>query len=417
VRKLWILVAAALLWAPAIPPGRAEGGLTPVSDTALSGRLHELVLHSPALNADTGVRVLLPVGYDADTTTRYPVLFLLHGAGDDHTTWTTNTDLATLPGADGLIVVMPDGGRNADAGWYSNWVNGPQWETYHIDELIPWVNANYRTAAWGVAGLSMGGYGALEYASRHPDLFVVAGSFSGAVDNADGGPAEAAAYAQLNSRFGTPNSDVWGDYNATEITWRDHNPADLAGNLVGHVTPWLETGTGVPLPPGDSANDAPAEAAVHLENLAYMAKSGTAVHDRGYGVHSWTYFQAELHDFLPFALPLLTSPPAASPDFAYQSAESAFSVFGWTFSATRANKEFLKADVTPARLTLTGSGTVHVVSAPWFTPGVDYGIATADAAGRLAFDVVLGPSHQYDQYSPLSQTEQPEQATVAFTAT
>lgn len=403
-RVLLVAAAVALVLVPAAPSRAAD-------------RLQLATLDSAALGRPTNVRVLLPADY-ATSHKRYPVLLLLHGAGDDETTWTNNTDVEALTAGLDLIVVMPEGGKNANAGWYSNWVNGPQWESYHIGELVPWVKANYRTAAWGVAGLSMGGYGAMEYASRHPDLFAVAGSFSGAVDNADGGPVEAEGYGALHDRFGTPTSDVWGDYTTSEITWRDHNPADLAGNMAGHVVPWLETGTGVPMPPEDSPNDSPAEAAMHAENLEFQARTGITVHDRGYGVHSWKYFQLGLHEFLPVAMPILASPPPASPSFSYQSAEPAFSVFDWSFAADRGGvKEFLKADVAPGRLTLTGSGTVHVVTAPLFTPGVKYSTTggeaiEADDAGRLAYNVVLGPAHQYDQYTVMGRTEQPEQATV-----
>ena len=90
----------------------------------------------------------------------------------------------TLPGFDG-IVVMPAGGR---AGWYSDWPGrtdgnfAPLWETFHVHQLVPWVDANFNTSGTrsgrAVAGLSMGGYGALRYAGRHPHLFSAVGAFS-----------------------------------------------------------------------------------------------------------------------------------------------------------------------------------------------------------------------------------------------
>src|SRR5205085_3008695 len=73
-------------------------------------------------------------------------------------------------------------------GWFSDWFNGgafgpPMWETFHITQLIPWVDANLRTVAAAegraVAGLSQGGFGSLSYAARHPDLFTSAAAFSG----------------------------------------------------------------------------------------------------------------------------------------------------------------------------------------------------------------------------------------------
>ena len=61
---------------------------------------------------------------------------------------------------------------------------GPRWETFHIDQLIPWIDHNLRTVAdrrgRAIAGLSQGGFCSMSYAARHPDLFGVALSFSGA---------------------------------------------------------------------------------------------------------------------------------------------------------------------------------------------------------------------------------------------
>jgi pimeloyl-ACP methyl ester carboxylesterase len=87
-----------------------------------------------------------------------------------------------------MIVVMPDGGA---MGWYTDWYAGdrpvqPRWETYHVGELVPWIDATYRTIAArrgrAIAGLSMGGFGALSYAARHPGTFAAAASFSGALE-------------------------------------------------------------------------------------------------------------------------------------------------------------------------------------------------------------------------------------------
>jgi S-formylglutathione hydrolase FrmB len=140
------------------------------------------------------VRVHLPPGYDLDRSTPYRTLYLLHGGGDNYDEWTTKTDLVSLirttPGRpyDG-IVVMPTGGMT---GWYSDWAGrtdgyfAPKWETYHISQLIPWIDANFNTIAnrsgRGLAGLSMGGFGTLKYAAAHPDVFSVIGAFSPGID-------------------------------------------------------------------------------------------------------------------------------------------------------------------------------------------------------------------------------------------
>ena len=125
------------------------------------------------------MRILLPAGYGSQTKRRYPVLYLLHGASGDQTSWTDagQGDAEALTAKLPLIVVMPDGGRG---GFYTNWFNNgagglPRWENWHIKRLIPYIDGRYRTRAArserAIAGLSMGGFGTFSYASRHPDLF------------------------------------------------------------------------------------------------------------------------------------------------------------------------------------------------------------------------------------------------------
>jgi S-formylglutathione hydrolase FrmB len=135
---------------------------------------------------DPAVNVLLPDGYDPGR--RYPVLYLLHGGGpgQDFKAWDTMGIRRASAGKD-IIVVMPDGGM---AGWYSNPKTsnvGPRnWENFHINQLIPWVDANFSTYddadGRAVAGFSMGGFGALKYMATHPDLFDSVSSHSGPAD-------------------------------------------------------------------------------------------------------------------------------------------------------------------------------------------------------------------------------------------
>ncbi|WP_052423175.1 alpha/beta hydrolase [Nonomuraea candida] len=137
------------------------------------------------------VRVHLPPGYDPDRGTPYRTLYLLHGGGDTFDAWTAKGDVvARLRAAsfDG-IVVMPTGGLT---GWYTDWAGrtdgyfAPKWETYHNSQLVPWIDANFhtiadRTGRW-LAGLSMGGFGALKYAAAHPGLYSAVGAFSPGID-------------------------------------------------------------------------------------------------------------------------------------------------------------------------------------------------------------------------------------------
>jgi S-formylglutathione hydrolase FrmB len=116
----------------------------------------------------------------------FPVLYLLHGLSDDHTGWSRRTSVERYVENLPLIVVMPNGQR----GWYTDAANKPneQYETYIARDLVGFVDATFPTIAArqgrALAGLSMGGYGALKLALKNPDLFCAAHSFSGAVDMA-----------------------------------------------------------------------------------------------------------------------------------------------------------------------------------------------------------------------------------------
>lgn len=128
------------------------------------------------------VNVLLPDGYHTSGRT-YPVLYLLHGGLQDFIEFDRRGIRAWTAGKP-IIVVMPDGGQ---AGWYSNPVSsnvGPRnWESFHINQLIPWIDANFRTYAEydgrAVSGFSMGGFGALKYAAKYWGHFASVSAHSG----------------------------------------------------------------------------------------------------------------------------------------------------------------------------------------------------------------------------------------------
>lgn len=205
---------------------------------------------SNAVNGPHRVRITLPSNYFTSGSTRFPVLYLLHGgAGGNSAQWTTGGGaVEQITAGRPLITVMPDGGK---VGWYTNWKNqsrGAQaWRDFHIDQLIPWIDGNLRTIASkngrAIAGLSMGGFGAIRYAQDRPDLFAYAGSFSGAVDLGDTGTRTVVTEQAIQHGFpayGPFGNPFW----PFDGTWNSLNPLNRAGRLQGvHVA--LYAGSGI----------------------------------------------------------------------------------------------------------------------------------------------------------------------------
>jgi S-formylglutathione hydrolase FrmB len=269
--------------------------ITVVSRQRRGARLEDWTLQTPALRDPTRVRVLLPTGYGSAAGRRYPVLYLLHGADSDYRSWTRYGDAQAITAHAAMIVVMPDGGPN---GWYTDWYEGarpvqPRWETFHVGELVPWVDATYRTIATrggrAIAGLSMGGYGALSYAARHPGTFAAAASFSGALE--------------------VGSADAWGQRSANEARWRAHLPISLAPRLRSLALVELRTGDGRP-GPLDRRATRPGCPACALER--YLHAGNVRLHvrlralgirhvwdDYGPGTHDWPYWRRDLRETLP----------------------------------------------------------------------------------------------------------------------
>jgi len=155
-------------------------------------------MKSEALGADVSYQVIVPPDYEKSRM-RYPVLYLLHGYGGHYFNWVQRTNLAEYVRRESLIVVLPEGANL----WYVNSPKGKE-EDHIIKELIPAVDRDYRTIALrgsrAIAGLSMGGYGSLLLGLKYPQLFAVAGSFSGAVAAAQSDSANAKeVFGEMNS--------------------------------------------------------------------------------------------------------------------------------------------------------------------------------------------------------------------------
>lgn len=141
-------------------------------------------LTSKLTNREMPYRVILPANYNnSNEKTFYPVVYLLHGLTGHFDNWTDRTKLTQYAKKYNYIIVTPEGGD----GWYTDSVSVPadKYESYIIQELIPEVDKKFRTIADRehriIAGLSMGGYGAIKFGLKYPEKFALVGSFSGAL--------------------------------------------------------------------------------------------------------------------------------------------------------------------------------------------------------------------------------------------
>ena len=156
---------------------------------AQSRDLTTVEFDSPAVGRMMKYNILLPSDY-ASSTDRYPVLYLLHGLTQNYTAWGRSNGAPFYAGLyDDLIVVMPDAGNS----WYINYAENQDgqkndWEDHVVRDVVGHVDWNLRTIprreGRAIAGLSMGGYGAITMGLRNPDLFVSIGSTSGALEYA-----------------------------------------------------------------------------------------------------------------------------------------------------------------------------------------------------------------------------------------
>lgn len=197
-----------------ISAGQIYAQAEPASPAAarLPEGLSTVSFFSPAVNRQMKFDIVLPADYSTSDK-RYPVIYLLHGFMQNYTVWGRNLAAAYYARELGdLIVVMPDAGNS----WYVNWAqnNNSQlnnWEDHLIKDLIPYVDAEFRTesvrAGRSIAGLSMGGYGAFMLALRHPDLFVSMASTSGALAHGRNRAAAIAAGAPMPKPRSTAESE------------------------------------------------------------------------------------------------------------------------------------------------------------------------------------------------------------------
>lgn len=144
-------------------------------------RMQDVVFRSDALGREMSYRIYLPA--NVSPSHRLPVVYLLHGAGDNFRTWSNQSDVAQYA-RQNILLVMPDGGLS----YYMNAVEAPadKYEDYITKDLIADVQNRFPAANnrenRAIIGISMGGLAAINYAFAHPDLYIFAGALSPAVD-------------------------------------------------------------------------------------------------------------------------------------------------------------------------------------------------------------------------------------------
>ena len=178
----------------------ARPSWTQEAGRSTEGRLIEAKISVPSLKgnklgdaAEQNIAVYLPPGYDASPQKRYPTLYLLHGFGGKIEHWTRNgyQGLSLQPVMDGLIkngairemiVIVPNGTNAYGGSFYTNSAVTGNWEDFITSDLVSYIDGKYRTIAKaesrGIAGHSMGGYGSVVLAMKHPDIFGAAYALS-----------------------------------------------------------------------------------------------------------------------------------------------------------------------------------------------------------------------------------------------
>jgi S-formylglutathione hydrolase FrmB len=281
----------------------ADDGARVVAVNEIGPRKVDLLIDSPAVGP-VQARLLLPAGFEAaGAATRYPALYLLHGGGGEYTDWTTNTHVELWTAPTHLLVVMPGTASSPIDGWYTDWqgsgVHGrPQWETFHVHELPQLLERNWQAGPnRALAGLSLGGYGAIIYAQRHPGFFKAAASYSGVLD----------ITANLQDVPDSIVAGISGGEGPTRTTLADTNPINDVTALKG-TDLYISFGNGEPGPldPPNTEFDR-LESWVNQGDESFLGALTAAgipatIDAYGPGTHSWNYWDRELRRSLPLIM-------------------------------------------------------------------------------------------------------------------
>ncbi|WP_413812466.1 alpha/beta hydrolase [Streptomyces sp. OE57] len=299
---------------------RADNGASVIAQNFLDPNTVDITIDSVALGHAASARIILPRRFGTRSSASWPVLYLLHGGYGAYVDWARHSDIAGLSRKRDVLVVMPDGG---ELGFYTDWWargagNKPGWETFHLVELSQILVRGLRAAdRRAIAGLSMGGFGAMSYAARHPGSFRAAASFSGTLDmlHPTVEPVSSDPYATwlLRTHIAPNGYDplgLFGDPTAQRAVWAAHNPADLVENLRGTKL-FVSCGNGRigPLdPPGTDPSDVSArfEASQLLQNQEFVKRATSHELDVTFetytGTHTWPYWAREFEKVFPLLM-------------------------------------------------------------------------------------------------------------------
>lgn len=206
---------------------------------AAASRVECNLLPSKILSRSVHYCVVLPASFDADKTRHFPILYSLHGLGDNEQffvhsgAWNLVEDLRDKKELKDFLIATPDGG----AGFYINAKDGKnRYEDFLLQEFFPFIEKRYRAAPGrvnrAVSGVSMGGYGALHLAFRHPQLFGAVSAHSAALVEKlpaflGNSPSSSPRARVLGGVFGNPPDPVFWDQNSPIVLARTANLAGL----------------------------------------------------------------------------------------------------------------------------------------------------------------------------------------------
>lgn len=306
VRSLLICLLASSLAITVSAQSRRRAQLTapqangpvPVVAAPQARLLESMVMNSSLMNQVVKFSIYLPPDYYVSNR-RYPVVYLLHGYGDNETGWVQFGEADRIADAGinagelpPMIIVMPNGG----ASWFVNdYQNKVRYEDMFVQELIPHIDSMFRTRTErefrAISGLSMGGFGSLTLAMHHPNLFASCAALSAGIRTDEGFkniPDE-----RYNLVFAPVFSGPAKGEDRLTIAWKRNSPITLAksapeGDLM-KVRWYIDCGDDDALTVGNSM--------LHLALLDRKIPHEYRVRD---GAHTWTYWRTGLPDALKF---------------------------------------------------------------------------------------------------------------------